>query len=217
MAPTALIVDDEPEANKLLALLIQLRGYRTISALTGTEALDAFERETPDIVFLDLMLPDVPGYDVCRQIKSRPATALIPVVMVTARVAWENRLQSFRLGADEYVAKPYTADELFDALNDVCRWTGPRGQPARDGEIPFNSAPEGETVRNLAAPAQPVARDDAARHRRRRSDLLGPGIALGSRFGMGSGTPGRAGRRSALSSLPRLRRIYLERRIELVP
>jgi CheY-like chemotaxis protein len=150
MPPTALIVDDEPEANKLLASLIQFRGYRTISALTGAEALAAVARELPDVVFLDLMLPDFPGYDVCRQLKSQSETALIPVVMVTARVARENRLQSFRVGADEYVSKPYTPDQIFDALDAASGWTGPDGRPPVDGEIPFNSDSGGETLRDLA-------------------------------------------------------------------
>lgn len=148
--PTALIVEDEPEANKLLAMLIQLRGYRTVSAFTGSEALAAIDRDPPNIVFLDLMLPDVNGYDVCRSIKNRPSTALIPVVMVTARVAVENRLQSFRAGADQYIPKPYTPDQIFDALTDANALSGPDGHPARDGEIPFSTDADGETLRRLA-------------------------------------------------------------------
>ncbi len=64
--PKALIVEDEPEANELLAMLVQLRGYQTDSAFTGGEALIKAEQARPDIVFLDLMLPDLNGYDVCR-------------------------------------------------------------------------------------------------------------------------------------------------------
>ena len=74
--PTALIVEDEPEANKLLSMLVQLRGYRTDSAFTGGEALEKVDREPPDIVFLDLMLPDINGYEVCQALKApqgRPA------------------------------------------------------------------------------------------------------------------------------------------------
>ncbi len=68
--PTALIVEDEPEANKLLAMLVQLRGYQTESALDGAEAMDHLKKHVPDVIFLDLMLPDVDGYDVCRSLKS---------------------------------------------------------------------------------------------------------------------------------------------------
>src|SRR5689334_22299746 len=108
--PTALIVEDEPEANRLLSLLVQLRGYSTESAFTGGQALELAGSRRPDIVFLDLMLPDINGYDVCRALKARRETHPIPVVMVTARVADENRLQSFRVGAHDYVPKPYTPD-----------------------------------------------------------------------------------------------------------
>jgi CheY-like chemotaxis protein len=145
--PTALIVEDEPEANKLLAMLVQIRGYRTVSAFTGGEALARVDDEHPDVVFLDLMLPDVNGYDVCRSIKSRRDTALIPVVMVTARVAVENRIQSFRLGADQYVPKPYTPDQIFQALDDASAWH--RDGHRREGEIPFGSDDEGEALRRI--------------------------------------------------------------------
>jgi CheY-like chemotaxis protein len=122
MMPTALIVEDEPEANKLLSLLVQLRGYRTVSAYTGGEALEQVEAGHPDVVFLDLMLPDTNGFDVCRRIKSRRGTSMIPVVMVTARLAAENRAQSFRVGANEYVPKPYTPDQIFAALRAADCW-----------------------------------------------------------------------------------------------
>ena len=69
MPTSALIVEDEPEANKLLAMLVQLRGYQTESALDGAQALDHLRSRTPDVIFLDLMLPDVDGYDICRVIE----------------------------------------------------------------------------------------------------------------------------------------------------
>jgi CheY-like chemotaxis protein len=120
--PTALIVEDEPEANKLLAMLVQLRGYRTRSAFTGGEALESIRAERPDIVFLDLMLPDGNGYDICRALKTSRETSLIPVVMVTARLAQENREHSFELGASEFVPKPYTPDQIFEALATADAW-----------------------------------------------------------------------------------------------
>src|SRR6478672_3266223 len=119
LMPTALIVEDEPEANHLLSMLVQLRGYRTESAFTGGEALEKVDRQPPDIVFLDLMLPDINGYEVCKTLKTQKATSLIPIVMVTARIAAENRLQSFRVGADDYIPKPYTPDQIFRAMADA--------------------------------------------------------------------------------------------------
>jgi CheY-like chemotaxis protein len=115
--PTALIVEDEPEANRLLSMLVQLRGYRTQSVFSGSEALAAVEAgESFDVVFLDLMLPDTNGFEVCRLIKSRPETCAVPVVMVTARLAEENRAKSAQVGADGFIPKPYTPNQIFEAL-----------------------------------------------------------------------------------------------------
>src|SRR5881275_1507726 len=101
--PIALIVEDEPEANQLLSMLVQLRGYQTESAFTGEQALGMIEAARPDLIFLDLMLPDINGFDICRAIKGKRSTCSIPVVMVTARLAAENRAQGFRVGATDYV------------------------------------------------------------------------------------------------------------------
>lgn len=148
--PNALIVEDEPEANKLLSMLVQLRGYRTDSAFTGGEALAKIDRDPPDIVFLDLMLPDINGYEVCNALKTRKDTTLIPVVMVTARVAVENRIQSYCTGADHYVPKPYTPDQIFQAMVDADEWRRRVETEGDRGGFPFESRDEGETLRRLA-------------------------------------------------------------------
>lgn len=120
--PTALIVDDEPEANRLLAMLVQLRGYRTRSAYTGDEAIALARDDRPDVVFLDLMLPDRSGYEVCRALRSEPETSLVPVVVVTARLADRSRSESYQAGASDFVPKPYTPDQIFRALSDADDW-----------------------------------------------------------------------------------------------
>jgi CheY-like chemotaxis protein len=148
--PTALIVEDEPEANRLLAMLVQLRGYATESAFTGTEALEKVSSRPPDIVFLDLMLPDINGYDVCRCLKTQKATSLIPVIMVTARVAAENRRESFGVGADDYVPKPYTPDQIFQAMASASAWPGHVLGPTVEGRIPLDPAGEDEAQRLFA-------------------------------------------------------------------
>jgi len=114
--PTALIVEDEPEANRLLAMIVQLKGYATRSAFTGGEAIAAMKAERFDIVFLDLMLPDTNGYEVCRLIRSRPVSQTTPVVVVTARLVDENRAKSAEVGADGFIPKPYTPGQIFEAL-----------------------------------------------------------------------------------------------------
>ena len=117
--PTALVVEDEPEANRLLSMLIQLRGYRTESAFTAGQALEMAQEQPPDIVFLDLMLPDASGFEVCRRLKSQLETSDVPVVIVTARLEGEARARSAQAGACEYVPKPYTPEQIFEALESV--------------------------------------------------------------------------------------------------
>jgi CheY-like chemotaxis protein len=148
--PTALIVEDEPEANRLLSMLLKLRGYATESAFTGSEALEKVREHPPDIVFLDLMLPDTSGYEVCRTLKDEKQTSLIPVIMVTARVAAENRLESYKVGADDYVAKPYTPDQIFQAMASARSWCGCTGDHVVQGLIPLDPAAEEESPRLFA-------------------------------------------------------------------
>ena len=147
--PTALIVEDEPEANRLLAMLVQLRGYRTDSAFTGGEALEKVNSEPPDIVFLDLMLPDINGYEVCKRLKAGRATSLIPVVMVTARVAAENRYQSYSVGADDYIPKPYTPDQIFQAMADADDWRRKLVDDDAEGSIELRADGD-DALRHLA-------------------------------------------------------------------
>ena len=148
--PTALIVEDEPEANKLLAMLLQLRGYKTISAFLGEEALEKIREHSPDVVFLDLMLPDMNGHDVCRCLKASGTDSHIPVVIVTARLTAENRIESFEVGADDYVPKPYTPDQIFEALEQSRSWKDQLDTQRLDGEVPLDSRDDGETLRCLA-------------------------------------------------------------------
>ncbi len=148
--PTALIVEDEPEANKLLAKLVELRGYRTQSAFLGGEAMVHARDLAPDVVFLDLMLPDLDGYEVCRNLKSSGITRGIPVVIVTARVAAENRIESFSAGADDYVPKPYTPDQIFRALDRSKSSKQQLEAPELNGTVVLDYRERGDTLRNLA-------------------------------------------------------------------
>jgi CheY-like chemotaxis protein len=148
--PTALIVEDEPEANKLLAMLVQLRGYSTVSAYSGAEALEKVVTHMPDVVFLDLMLPDRNGYDICRALKASGITSQVPVVIVTARIAAENRIESFRAGADDYIPKPYTPDQIFEALDECRGQAHESALPPLEGEVVLDGRDDGQTLRRLA-------------------------------------------------------------------
>jgi DNA-binding response OmpR family regulator len=147
--PKALIVEDEPEANELLAMLVQLRGYQTDSAFTGGEALEKAETCRPDIVFLDLMLPDINGYDVCRTLKGRRDLCTIPIVMVTARLAAENRVEGFRVGATDYVPKPYTPDQIFEAMTEASAWCKRLAEGEITGSIPLDACDEVTHLREV--------------------------------------------------------------------
>lgn len=131
--PTLLVVDDEPEINKLVARIFEKRGYRVNSALDGAEALASVKRERPDLLILDLNLPKVDGWEVCRQLKSDPATRSIPIIMLTAAHANVDDAQiGLGLGADEYVAKPFVRAVL---LHNVERLLGrPESEETNPGE-----------------------------------------------------------------------------------
>jgi len=146
----ALIVEDEPAANHLLSMLVKLRGYEIESAFTGDEALKKAEAGHPDVVFLDLMLPDISGYEVCRTLKDHRTTNTIPIVMVTARLAAENRIQGFRAGAVEYVPKPYTPDQIFEAMSRATTWRSRIGTLAASGHFAVKTSDEIDSLEHLS-------------------------------------------------------------------
>jgi DNA-binding response OmpR family regulator len=164
--PTALIVEDEPEANKLLAMLVQLHGYQTRSAFLGNEAVKEAHDHLPDAVLLDLMLPDVDGYQVCRTLKSSAATQMISVVVVTARLAAQNRMECFAAGADDFIPKPFMPQQIFAALDRARAARQQSDSAVTSGSASLDSRECAETMRLLA------------RLRNRLSDRYGPGEAL---------------------------------------
>ena len=132
---TALIVEDHPDQAEMVAKLLKLRDFEPFVASDGETGLDLAHKIVPDVVLLDLMLPDINGFDVCRRLRSDPATMLTPVVMLTALSDQENRLQGFRVGANAYVTKPYGIDELFGAINAARAWRQEMERSNLHGEI----------------------------------------------------------------------------------
>ncbi len=130
-----LLVDDERDLLSLLDFNLRAAGFETLLATTGEQALAHLRRRIPDMVLLDLMLPDVPGTEVCRQLKSDPRTRHVPVVMLTAKGDEVDRVVGFELGADDYVTKPFSVRELALRLKAVLRRAG----PARISERPPES------------------------------------------------------------------------------
>jgi len=118
-ARRVLLVDDEDSLRKVLKDLLEREGYEVSEARDGVQALDQVDRVGPDVIVLDLNLPGLDGYGVLSQLRSRPATADIPVVVLTAKGDEDNEVRVFELGADDFLQKPFRARALAARLEAV--------------------------------------------------------------------------------------------------
>jgi len=112
MTHRILVVDDEPDITALVAYHLARAGYRVSTATTGQDALKSAREERPDVVVLDLMLPGVSGYEVLRELRQRPETRDVGVILLTARREEADRVRGLSLGADDYLTKPFSPQEL---------------------------------------------------------------------------------------------------------
>jgi class 3 adenylate cyclase len=117
---TVLAVDDQPANLRLLDAVLTPRGHRVLTASSGAEALALLETEDVDLVLLDIVMPEMDGYEVCRRIRSTPATEFLPVVMITAS-GNEQRLAALQSGADDFVTKPFDQSELLARVASLAR------------------------------------------------------------------------------------------------
>ena len=125
---SVLLVDDERDLLSLLDFNLRAAGFETLLATTGEQALAQLRRRVPDLVLLDVMLPDLSGTELCRQIKGDPRTRHVPVVMLTAKGEEVDRVVGFEIGADDYVTKPFSVRELVLRLKAVLRRAGGAGK-----------------------------------------------------------------------------------------
>jgi DNA-binding response OmpR family regulator len=110
--PRVLLVDDEPILLRLIQVNMRLEGFEVVACSTGEDALRSAQETVPDAVVLDVLLPGIDGFEVCRRLRAEPATAAVPIVMVTAQAQDEDRERGYALGVHEYVTKPFEPAEL---------------------------------------------------------------------------------------------------------
>ena len=137
MAPKILIVEDEPDIVELLVYNLDQAGFKTEAVFNGADALDRAKIEPPDLVLLDLLLPEVDGLEVCRTLKRDPETAGIPIIMLTAKGEAIDRIVGLELGADDYITKPFSPREVLLRVRAVLRRAPnvPRNNPSNQIQI----------------------------------------------------------------------------------
>src|SRR5579871_1879300 len=121
MPTRILVVEDDPDIAELIVRYLEKAEFAVERAANGREALDAMAARLPDLVVLDLMLPQVAGLEVCRRIRSDTRTAAVPVIMLTARAEESDRIVGLELGADDYLAKPFSPGELVARVRALLR------------------------------------------------------------------------------------------------
>src|SRR5262245_19736475 len=116
-----LIVDDDPDIQRLVSYNFTQAGFEVATAGSGRKALESIQNQAPDLIILDLMLPDIDGMEVCRTLRQREHSSRIPIIMLTARGEEIDRVIGFELGADDYVAKPFSPRELVLRAKSIFR------------------------------------------------------------------------------------------------
>ena len=129
MAREVLVVEDEPDIRRLIVLHLERDGFRCRTAANGPDALREVKAAAPDLVVLDLMLPELDGLEVCRRLRSDASTAGVPIIMLTAKSDEVDRVVGLEVGADDYVGKPFSPKELVARVRAVLRRSRPDHGP----------------------------------------------------------------------------------------
>jgi DNA-binding response OmpR family regulator len=138
MPRTVLVVDDERDTNDILASLVRPHGFEAIQVFSGEQALAVVSQGHPDLILLDLMLPDIDGFELCDRLKRDRKTNLIPIIMVTALQDAHHRAAGVRVGANGYLIKPFTPQQLHQSMDNALAWHDEHLQRGTTGEIHFD-------------------------------------------------------------------------------
>ena len=147
--PWILVVDDEEPIRKIVTFQLEKAGYEVSSCADGEEALHKVDERQPDLILLDVMMPSMDGYEVCKRLKSNYRTGHIPIIMVTAKSELENRLQGFEDGANDYITKPFAITELLVRVKNVLQWSQLQRQANPLTGLPGNVSIEREVEKRF--------------------------------------------------------------------
>lgn len=151
-----LVVDDEPDILNLLEYNLRRAGFEAILAKDGPEALEAARRHRPDLVLLDIMLPDMEGTEVLRRLKSADSTAQIPVIMLTAKGEEVDKIVGFELGAEDYITKPFSPRELVLRVRAVLKRTADKPDEPGDKTVTFRELTLDASRHRVLVSGEPV-------------------------------------------------------------
>ncbi len=138
MPRTVLIVEDERDTNDILATLVRARGFDPVQLYSGAQVAQAVREHVPGLILLDLMLPDLDGFAICHDLKKNRETNLTPVIMVTALDDAMHRAQGVRVGANGYLIKPFTPEQLYAVMDKAIAWRQEHESRGTYGEIHFD-------------------------------------------------------------------------------
>lgn len=114
---TIMVVDDNPDIITIVKTILEGKGYTVLSASSGLELLNMLKNQKPDLIILDIMMPEMDGLEVLSRLKAVADTATLPVILLTAKVQYEDVLGGYKLGADYYITKPFTSTQLVNGIN----------------------------------------------------------------------------------------------------
>ncbi|MBO6738473.1 MAG: response regulator [Phycisphaerales bacterium] len=132
---TVLVVDDEPDLVELIAYNLQQQGHTVLTACNGAEAIDQAKSRQPDLIVLDVMMPELNGIEVARRLRSRTETASVPIIMLTAKTEEAHEIEGLGAGADDYITKPFSMQVLMARIDAMARRTGGTSASGRDSVL----------------------------------------------------------------------------------